>query len=102
MTPAQRLRFARALAAWADALDELLDAWPADPDEAAGYPAYLPSVDEHARDVHAYGIGLMHSWAGGDLCHDEGGSCSLCGVSLDACLVCGGRGYHRDGCAEVA
>jgi hypothetical protein len=45
---------------------------------------------------------IDHANHGGDFC-DEGpdGCCSDCGVYLDRCNECGGKGYHRAKCAEL-
>jgi len=48
-------------------------------------------------------IADAHADEGGDLCSDtdDTGCCSVCGVLLDRCAICGGVGYHRVSCPEV-
>ncbi len=57
-------------------------------------------------------VGSGHGWRHslyqwneilGSLCF-EGfeGVCVVCGVGMDLCEVCGGVGYHRQSCAEIA
>lgn len=42
-----------------------------------------------------------HERGGGDACTEGAdGTCEGCGVAMTSCDACGGRGYHRKGCAE--
>jgi hypothetical protein len=43
--------------------------------------------------------GADHADHGGDLCHGDD-TCVTCGVLLDHCPTCNGRGYHRAGCVH--
>jgi len=44
-----------------------------------------------------------HAEAAGELCADDGsGTCRECGVSMSRCDECGGTGYHRPACREMA
>jgi hypothetical protein len=43
--------------------------------------------------------GVSHADHGGDLCHGDD-ACTTCGVLLDHCPTCNGRGYHRAGCVH--
>lgn len=64
----------------------------------------LVSVHPTRQEAEASIAGAVpHDLAGGDLCTDDGqGCCHVCGVSLEnPCETCGGRGYHRSGCAEL-
>lgn len=62
------------------------------------------TTTEHATSVAAYieSARDSHQAAAGAQCHEgPDGMCLICETEMTTCAVCGGVGYHREGCSQI-